>query len=653
MKLAVIIVNYNVKYFLEQCLHSAIKAISDIEAEIYVVDNNSVDGSCAMIREKFPQIILIDNKNNVGFSKANNQAIRLSKADYFLLLNPDTVVEEDTFKKIIEFADSKDDFGALGVKMIDGKGNFLPESKRGLPTPSVAFFKMLGFSKVFPKSRLFNRYYLGHLDPAEINKVDILAGAFMLLKKRVLDKVGLLDETFFMYGEDIDLSHRIGLGGFSNYYFPETTIIHYKGESTKKGSLNYVVVFYKAMIIFAKKHFSKKNARLFAFLISLAVYFTAGISILKRIIANIILPVLDMSMIFGGYYLIKPIWEAYKFPDGRTYPDEFLLIAVPAYILVWFLSILFSGGYSKPVNIVKIARGIGIGTIIIIIVYALLSEEMRFSRALIIIGAIWAFISILTVRLLFNILKVENFKIKAGSKKRIIIVGKHKEGSRVFDILNHTTINPVLVGFVYPDSKDSSTGFLGSIDQLREIVTINKVDEIIFCSKEIAIHEIIRNMLKLSDIQAEYKIAPPESISVIGSNSIKTSGDLYVININSIGSKSNLRNKRFLDVIISILLLLISPIMLLFYRKNFSGFFRNIMKIISGKLSWVGYNRDYSDTESNLPEIKKAVLSPTDNLENKNLSPDDIAKLNIRYARDYKIINDLILITKNIKYLYQ
>ena len=298
MDLSIIIVNYNVKYFIEQCLHSVHRAIKDIEAEVFVVDNNSVDGSCPMIREKFPWVKLIENSENVGFSRANNQALKMASGEFCLLLNPDTVVEEDTFTKCIAFMHDHNDAGGLGVHMIDGKGTFLPESKRALPTPAVSFFKIFGLSSLFPKSRIFGRYHLGYLDENQTNEVEILAGAYMFLRKKALDKTGLLDESFFMYGEDIDLSYRIRQAGYKNYYYPGTTIIHYKGESTKKGSINYVMVFYKAMIIFARKHFSKKNARIFSTLINLAIYFRAFLSIIKRFINKVYQPLLDFIFIY-------------------------------------------------------------------------------------------------------------------------------------------------------------------------------------------------------------------------------------------------------------------------------------------------------------------------------------------------------------------
>ncbi|MBI3237444.1 MAG: glycosyltransferase family 2 protein, partial [Flavobacteriia bacterium] len=303
-KIAVIIVNYNVTFFLEQCLNSVARAMEQEPAEVWVVDNNSVDGSVEMVAEKFPWVKLIANKDNKGFSKANNQAMLLSQCKYQLLLNPDTVVEEDTLKKVVDYMDEHPNVGGLGVRMVDGKGKFLPESKRGLPTPAVAFYKIFGISRIFPRSKRFGRYHLGNLSEFETNEIEILSGAFMLMRKEALDKVGLLDEDFFMYGEDIDLSYRIIKGGYKNVYFPETRIIHYKGESTKKSSVNYVFVFYRAMVIFARKHFSQKNAKLFSFLINSAIYFRASLAIASRFIKKSMLPLVDALYILIGLFAL-------------------------------------------------------------------------------------------------------------------------------------------------------------------------------------------------------------------------------------------------------------------------------------------------------------------------------------------------------------
>ncbi|SDS80307.1 glycosyltransferase [Winogradskyella sediminis] len=247
MKLSVIILNYNVRYFLELCLKSVEAAITDIDAEIIVVDNNSPDDSCAMVKNLFPSVKLIENKENSGFSKGNNIGVVEAKGEYLCILNPDTVVAEDTFTKLIQFADTKPNVGIVGCQLVDGKGLFLPESKRHIPTPKVSLKKILGKT---------NDYYANNVGITDVGKVDILVGAFMWLKKDVYNAVGGFDEEYFMYGEDIDLSYKIVKAGFDNYYFGNTTVIHFKGESTLKDA-QYAKRFYGAMQIFYKKHFKQ------------------------------------------------------------------------------------------------------------------------------------------------------------------------------------------------------------------------------------------------------------------------------------------------------------------------------------------------------------------------------------------------------------
>jgi O-antigen biosynthesis protein len=281
MELSVIIVSYNVSEYLKNCLYSAIKACGKINGEIFVVDNNSSDGSDEMVRNEFPEVKIIRNAINKGFSAANNQAIKLSGGEYILLLNPDTIVEEDSFSKCIAFMKNHPDAGALGVRMVNGQGRFLPESKRSLPTPSAAFFKTFGFSSLFPGSRLFNRYYLSHVDCYETSVTEVIAGAFMFIRREALLKAGLPDEDFFMYGEDIDLSYRILQAGYQNYYFPEVQIIHYKGKSTSRDNYNDIFNFYNAMRIYSGKRQEEKFSFLY-FLIIPAIYFREGFSILCR-----------------------------------------------------------------------------------------------------------------------------------------------------------------------------------------------------------------------------------------------------------------------------------------------------------------------------------------------------------------------------------
>lgn len=254
MQLSVIILNYNVRYFLELCVLSVQQAIQNIDAEIIVVDNNSSDDSCAMIKQRFPNVKLIENKENSGFPKGNNIGVAQAQGEYICILNPDTVVAEDTFEKVLAFARKQTHLGIVGCRLIDGTGNFLPESKRGIPTPWVAFTKIFGLYKFFPDSVLFNKYYAQHLKEDQTGKADILVGAFMVMKRRLYTEIGGFDEKCFMYSDDIDLSYMALQKGKSNYYFHETTVIHYKGESTVKDG-TYMKRFQEAMNFFYKKHF--------------------------------------------------------------------------------------------------------------------------------------------------------------------------------------------------------------------------------------------------------------------------------------------------------------------------------------------------------------------------------------------------------------
>lgn len=262
LKLSVIIVNYNVKYYLDQCIRSVLRAFEEMNtpAEIIMVDNHSADGSVDYLEQRYPQklfpmVRFVRSAHNLGFARANNIAIRQSRGEYVLLLNPDTIVGEDALKASVDFMDVHEDAGAVGVRMLGAQGRRAMESRRGLPTPMVSFFKMLGFCNRWPHHRLFGKYYMGYLPWDEPSQIEVVSGAYCMLRRKALDEVGLLDEDFFMYGEDIDLSYRVLKGGYHNYYLP-VDILHYKGESTQKSSFRYVHVFYEAMLIFFRKHYS-------------------------------------------------------------------------------------------------------------------------------------------------------------------------------------------------------------------------------------------------------------------------------------------------------------------------------------------------------------------------------------------------------------
>ncbi|MBQ7551351.1 MAG: glycosyltransferase [Bacteroidales bacterium] len=640
MKLSIVIVNYNVAYFLEQALYSVYKALKNIDSEVFVVDNHSADGSLAMLHSKFPQVKVIANEENVGFAKANNQAIRMAKGEFILLLNPDTIVEEDTFEKCIHFMEQTPDAGGLGVKMVNGHGDFLPESKRGIPFPSVAFYKLFGLSKIFPHSQKFGSYHLTYLNNDEIHSVEVLSGAFMMLRKSVLDQIGLLDEDYFMYGEDIDLSYRIIKGGYKNYYFPETRIIHYKGESTKKGSLNYVYVFYKAMQIFAQKHFSQKNAKLFNFLINCAIWFRASLSVFKRFLSHIWMPLIDFIVVFVGMFAISQYWDNTILALRHSFfPDYYFWGVIPIYILVWLISVACCRGYQKPIKMYQVNKGIIIGTIIILLIYALLPEYLRFSRAVVVLGAMWTIIVLNIVRYFLKKIPFLKGNFEEEQTKRLAIVGTAEEAGRVMNIVQMMGKNHELTGIISSNGKSiPSAQYLGDIKQIGDLAILYRLNEIIFCSRDLPAEQIINLMGQLQEQTLEFKIAPEDSATIIGSNSIFSSDDLYTIPVHSIVQDNNLRKKRALDIAVSMGLLLFCGVAIWFV-DNKKGYFHNVFSVLNGDKSWIGCQHPVEGSLAS--QLKPGVLFPIDAFTGNHFSKEMIQKAEHLYTRNYNVKNDL------------
>ncbi len=644
MKLSIVIVNYNVRYFLEQCLQSVYKALEGIDAEVFVVDNHSVDGSVAMVEERFPQVVLIANKDNPGFSRANNQAIRRARGEYVLLLNPDTVVEENTFRSSLAFMDRHPQAGGLGIKMIDGQGRYLPESKRGLPTPWVAFCKIFGLSRLFPRSPRLARYYLGHLSENENQEVEILAGAYMLLRKKALDEIGLLDEDYFMYGEDIDLSYRLLKAGYKNYYLAESRIIHYKGESTKKGSLNYVFVFYRAMIIFAEKHFGGSYARFYTLFIRLAIYLRAGLAIARRLWERLWLPLSDAALLLAGLLYIKWYWENnHRFISGGAYPDSLVQIAFPLYVLAWLAGLYSQGGYDRNQRLGALFKGVAFGTIAILVVYSLVPEEYRFSRAIIMLGAVWAALIIPLWRYLLSRSIKPGLLAGPQREKRLAIIGEEAEARRVQQLLESSGEKAGFVAWVSPQGQGTRQ-HLGEVDQLPEICRVFEVEELIFCAQSMPSKTIMQQMGQLQELAIPIKIAPPESQFVIGSHSIQAPGDWYTVPLNSISRPANRRNKRLMDLLIGLLAL---PLLLFwgFGRLPAGRSWRDWWRVMRGKYTWLAY--DLAPETEHLPPLKPGII-PVSARQGK--LPRDLRlaeQLNQLYAQDYRPEKDLSLFWQN------
>lgn len=639
---SVVIVNYNVRHFLEQALASVRRASRHLKVEVFVIDNCSADDSVAMVQQKYPEVLLLANQENVGFAKANNQAIRQAHGNYILLLNPDTVLEEDTLDKCFLFMEAHPQAGALGVHMIDGTGNFLPESRRGFPSPFVAFCKTFGLSTLFPRSRRFNQYYLGYLDAASTHEADVLSGAFMWIRAEALAKAGLLDEDFFMYGEDIDLSYRIVKAGYKNYYFPETTIIHYKGESTKKGSLNYVRTFYQAMIIFARKHFQGREARWFVWMLQLAIYFRAGLTLVRQSIRWLAWPVNDALLFYAGLVWLKHFWAVYRFDDPNYYASTFLYFNAPLYTVLWLSGIYLSGGYDPGARIGRTLRGLLLGTLFIAVVYGFLNQEMRTSRAIILLGTAWSLAALFLSRAAWQLITYKELRLFAVRPKNLLIIGSNHEVQRVRDVLRSAPAEFNDIGAVRVVEADKGDHWLGSIRQLGEIVRLYRAEVLIFCARDLPAGKIMHWMSVLGP-EIAYKIALEESPTIIGSHSKNNPGELFTIDIRYRIDRIDMRrSKRLLDLFICVILLLSLPLQVVF-QPYFTRFFNNWMRVLVGKKSWVGYAPG-ADTQHNLPLLKPGVLSPAVRIPDSLRNQESVRRLNRMYARDYQPEDDVRLL---------
>lgn len=557
------------------------------EAEVFVVDNNSVDGSCAMVRRMFPEVHLIDSKENLGFSKGNNLAIRKSNGRYVLLLNPDTIIQEDTLLKCLKYADARPQLGGLGVPMVDGSGRYLPESKRGIPTPSAAFWKITGLYRLAPRSARLNRYYLGNLSKDESQPIEILSGAFMLMRKSALDEVGLLDEQYFMYGEDIDLSWRLIKGGYENHYFADTSIVHYKGESTKKGSLNYVLVFYRAMQIFARTHFRGRSGRAMHRVIQLAIYLRAALAIVSRVSKAIALPTVEWLLSWGGLVVFL---QQYGELQNIPYDWGMALPATGVYSLVWLVAVKLQGGYDKPWRWNAVAKGTVMGTVLLLATYGLLPESLRFSRAIFFFGTALVPVTIALVRTFF----VRLFGASDdAAPKRLYISGSRDLAPMQDLVRTYDVLEPVAFGSVYAlsihsdsvDVEDDGVRWLGGLDSLSDAIRVHQFNEIIMSGREVSAGQMIRAMSLVSNKNLRFRIAWTDDGQIVGAGGpergaiTEWSGAIF--------KPRARRAKRTVDATVALLVLLAFPVFILRKQAHWLG---AAVEVLTGTRTWVGYN---------------------------------------------------------------
>lgn len=532
---SVIIVNYNVRDFLEQCLHSLRRACQHLKAEVFVVDNASRDSSAQMVRRRFPWVQLMENRINVGFARANNQALKRARGRYILLINPDTLAREDTVEAMSEFMDAHPEAGAVGCKILNPDGTLQLSCRRSFPTPWVALSKILGLGWLFPKSRLFGKYNLTYLDPDKTAEVDALSGSFMFLRPEALKKVGLLDEEYFMYGEDLDLCYRIKKAGWKIYYVPTTQIIHYKGRSTEV-SASTVLDFYRAMVIFVRKHLRRKYLFFLHWFLTLGIAIRAGASFAGRILHGAFPVFLDLLLVNLSLFVALALrFRGFvPLPPFGNYLSYLMVHGVCS--LIWLGSFWALGLYDRRrYSSVQAFWAVTLG-FLLISTLTYFKQEYAFSRIAILGTYLLNLIMLCGWRLLFRLMA----KTPMGRSlafKRALIVGADEAGRTIMDRLRgRLDLGYRVVGFLSDGASrdiDSLGGLpiMGPVKDLSQIVEQENIDEVIVTTSSSSYTSILEMMASCAPFRVNFKLVPSPHEVMIGDAQIDRIDDIPMVEI--------------------------------------------------------------------------------------------------------------------------
>ncbi len=631
--ISVIIVNYNVKHFLRQCIESIVASTRNLSVEIIVVDNASVDGSQQMLESEFTEVQLINNVNNVGFAAANNQGVAIAQGNYVLLLNPDTIIEEQTLTECYQYAEQHQMVGAIGVKMVDGSGHYLPESKRGFPTTSAAFYKITGIYRLFQTSATFNAYYAGHLDKDDTGVVDVLCGAYMFIPREVYLEVGGLDEDYFMYGEDIDLSYCIQQAGYNIVYLPTTQIIHYKGESTKKSSKKYHTAFYGAMQIFLQKHFTGRNSQITLWFLKAAVVVVGLMATIKNTGKKFLSAAVDWLLSIGLIAMIKPLWAQFYHNDIGYFDQSSYRYWIAGIVTCLIALLYLIGHYDKDAKRSRFIPTIIVYGLIVLGIYSLSPEGVRFSRVLVVSSVIVPGWIVYLTRVIRNWLRYRMLRYEVDRQRRITIVGERSSVESIETLLSQ--IDGTVVVRVQPDFQEfDQQYYMSNLNQIGDAITVMESNEIIFCSKDISMEEVFQLMSKLGS-RINYRIASQSNLAVLGSDSKDSSGKWYTEEVSfDINTLSNIRMKRLFDAMVGLISIGLSPYLLI-RSGSTRKLVKNIFNLLLGLKTVFGY-----DQSEDLPNLKSSVIQ-VDDIETQ--SDNQGQNPSIQYARNYSVWQDVTL----------
>lgn len=647
IQVSIIIVSYNVQDFLDLCLDAVHKATQSISAEVFVVDNQSSDGSVALVRDKYPDVKLIPNQENVGFSKANNQALCLSQGKYVLFLNPDTIIPEDFFTKTVAYLDEHPNVGGIGPRIIDADGNYAADSKKSFPSFWVSVAKVSGLSKAFPKSNFFNKYYAAHVGEYETATVDILSGCCLMVNKaNLMQAGGGFDETYFMYCEDVDMCHRLNMHGFQNVYFPEVSIVHYKGESTRKLTFSYMKIFYEAHALFVEKYYPKRLGFLFNLALKSVLVLRNVFQVLKYVFSILKIYLLDALIIVGALFLFRYYW--FTQVQNLELEGSTFLKTIPVYVSVWMLSLYFNGAYDKPYSLFKAGRGMLWGTILVLAIYGLFPLEYRHSRAVVLFSGVLSTITLLLARTVFAQLKIIRLVPRGKNDFKAVIATDEEKLLDTKKLLDNQHYPLSILGRIGKPSGKQDDPYLGPIEDFVQLQQVLAINEVVFNASRMKYKEILATM-QLAKDKCTYKIIPSNSTYIISSHNLRSDMEVFGLSAYAIGTASSKRNKRLLDIVLSLLLYILAPVLVFTSKKKI---LHKASSVLLGKQTWIGYasQANGSDHEE-LPPLKPGVFAPYVKSSPHSIAADILAKIDMKYAKEYTIIDDLQYFIKNVKNL--